>query len=70
MYAKDILVVDEGDILLDKEIKKQLVKAQPRHVVLLSAVPKEAWTAMQRLCFRNKQGKQGAYVDARCVFPP
>ena len=53
-YAKDVLVADEGDCLITREVKEQLVLCQPRHLVLLSAVPKEAWTGMQRLSFRNK----------------
>ena len=62
--------VEKADTLLDKDVTKLLVQAQPRHVVLLSAVPKEAWTPEQRLCFNNKKGKQDTYIDARCVFPP
>ena len=68
-YAKSVLVIDEGDTVLLKDVSEQLAIAQPRHVVLLSAVPKESWTGTQRLSFRNKQGKPGTYLDVKCVFP-
>lgn len=56
-YGKDCcLVIDEGDTMLAKEVHKQLIIAQPRHLVLISAVPAEALTGMQRFCFRTARG--------------
>ena len=38
LYAKAILVVDEADIMLEKEIRKQLSVSYPKTLVMLSAV--------------------------------
>ena len=69
VYAKDILLVDEGDTMLVKEIKQQLGMAYPRHLVLLSAVPRSAWTGAQKLCFKTVKDREGKYLDVQDVFP-
>ena len=43
-YAKDIIIADEGDTLLVREVNQQLGLSYPKHLLLLSAVPREAWT--------------------------
>ena len=68
-FCKDILVVDEGDTMLVHDINIQLSLSYPRHLVLLSAVPREAWTGTQKLCFTTVKGREGKYIDASCVFP-
>ena len=46
LYAKAILVVDEGDIMLEKEIRKQLSVSYPKTLVMLSAVEREQWSGL------------------------
>ena len=46
LYAKDILIVDEGDILLKKEIRNQLSLSYTRTLVMLSAVEREQWSGL------------------------
>ena len=46
LYAKAILVVDEGDIMLEKEIRNQLSVCYPRILVMLSAVEREQWNGL------------------------
>ena len=41
--AAEVAIIDEGDLLLDIETNQQLNAACPRHLVLLSAVPQDAW---------------------------
>ena len=43
-FAKDIIIADEGDTLLVREVNQQLGLSYPKHLILLSAVPREAWT--------------------------
>ena len=47
LYAKEVLLVDEGDTLLVQEINQQLSTVRPKHLVLLSAVPWDALTDTQ-----------------------
>ena len=68
-FCKDILVVDEGDTMLVRDVNTQLSLSYPRHLVLLSAVPRAAWTGTQQLCFTTIKGREGRYIDASCVFP-
>ena len=66
-FTKSILVVDEGDTILERVVNQAL--SNPKHLVLLSAVPREAWNGTQRLCFNSVKGRKGNYLDASCVFP-
>ena len=68
-FAKDVLVVDEGDTILEQEVNHQLSLCSPKQLVLLSAVPREAWNGAQKLCFSTVKGRKGKYLDASCVFP-
>ena len=45
-YSKDIIIVDEGDLLLEKGISKIKAALWPRHIFLLSALPKASWTGI------------------------
>ena len=69
VFAKSCLVVDEGDMMLVKEVNQQLGLAYSSHLVLLSAVPREEWTGTQKLCFNTVKGREGMYVDVIGVFP-
>ena len=44
-YAKDIIVIDEGDQYLVRDISDIAKADWPRSFVLLSALPKSNWTA-------------------------
>ena len=68
-FAKDILIVDEGDTMLVRDVNTQFSLSYPRHLILLSAVPKDAWTGTQLLCFTTIKGREGRYIDASGVFP-
>ena len=46
LYAKAILVVDEGDIMLEKKIRVQLSVSYPKTLVMLSAVEREQWSGL------------------------
>ena len=69
LFVKDILIVDEGDTMLIRRINQQLSLSYPRHLILLSAVPRDAWTGTQELCFTTIKGREGRYIDASSVFP-
>ena len=69
VYAMNVLVVDEGDAVLIKQVNEQLGLAKAKHVVLLSAVPRAALTGTQKLCLRTEKGKEGKYLDVQSVFP-
>ena len=56
-FAKDVLVVDEGDTILERQVNQQLSLCYPKQLVLLSAVPKDAWNGAQRLCFATIKGR-------------
>ena len=43
-FQRDCIVLDEGDTYLVQEVNQHLGAANPRHVVLLSAVPRATWT--------------------------
>ena len=62
-------MADEADLLLRRDISHKKVSAWPRGFVLLSALPKAAWSKLQCLCFDAPEGKTGCYVDTACVFP-
>ena len=64
-----MVVVDEGDLILDPKFTSLLVDAWPRRMVLLSALPREGWTARQELSFTTAKGKKNHYVDVKSVFP-
>jgi len=40
----DAIIVDEGDLLLEREVNLRLNLSCPKHLILLSAVPKEGWS--------------------------
>ena len=67
--VSECLVIDEGDLVLDREMNQSWNVACPRHILLLSAVPKESWNGTQRLCFQSVKGRKGIYLDATGVFP-
>ena len=46
-----------------------MAAANPRLVVMLSAVPRDAWSPTQGLCFSNVKGRTGLYLGAAEVFP-
>jgi len=50
-YFKDCVVIDEGDTALVRELNQQLNISAPKHLLLLSAVPKDAFTGTQKLSF-------------------
>lgn len=39
----ECLVIDEGDLVLDREMNRSWNVACHKHILLLSAVPKESW---------------------------
>ena len=43
--GQEIVIVDEGDLILEREIFHLPLAVWPRRLVLLSALPREAWTA-------------------------
>jgi len=43
-YTKSYLIIDEGDTVLNREVNQKLSQANPKHILMLSAVPKEAWS--------------------------
>lgn len=67
-YSKDIVVADEGDLMLTRAISDQKPANWPKRFVLLSAVPRSSWTPTQEHAFSNN-GRKGIYFDATCVFP-
>ena len=69
VYAKDCLVIDEGDTVLTEVVIQQLGLAYPKHLVLLSAVPRNAWTGTQSLCFSTIKGRHSKHIDVDGVFP-
>jgi hypothetical protein len=68
-HSRGVLLVDEGDTMLVREIHQQLALSYPRHLVLISAVPREAWSGTQRLCFQDGKRRAGKYLDVKAVFP-
>ena len=52
-----------------REINLQLGICPPKHLVLLSAVPREAWSGTQKLYLCTVKVRKGKYLDASCVFP-
>ena len=43
-FSKDIVIVDEGDLFLRRDISERQVPNWPRSWILLSALPKTSWT--------------------------
>ena len=37
--------------------------------MLISAVPREAWSGTQKLCFQDGKRRAGKYLDVKAVFP-
>ena len=69
-FSRDtLLTIDEGDTILVKEMHEQLSKSSSKNVLLLSAVPQEAWSGAQKLSFSTIKGYKPLYLDARCLFP-
>jgi hypothetical protein len=68
-FTKDIIVVDEGDLLLERTLPKVKTSILPYHMVLLSALAQESWTGIQKLTFSSNPGITSSYIDTSCVFP-
>jgi len=68
-YSKDCVIVDEGDTVLVREVNQQLNIASPKHLMLLSAVPRDSWSGTQKLSFLTIKGHVPRYLDARSIFP-
>lgn len=43
-FSKDIVIIDEGDLMLTREVSERSVTHWPRSWILLSALPKTSWT--------------------------
>ena len=70
-FNKDVLVADEGDQLLIRQVTHKETSAWPKRWVLLSALSRDQWSETQKICFKtNKSTYQGIYVDVGAVFPP
>ena len=67
--SKDVIVVDEGDQLLLREVAHKQTSAWPKSWVLLSALPRESWSPAQQLSFHGAKGRSGFYIDTTCVVP-
>lgn len=63
--SKDIVVADEGHMLLIRSVGDKPASAWPKRFVLLSAVTRDQWTGTEALSFQNVIGKQrtAIYVD-------
>ena len=68
-YSKDCVIVDEGDTILVREVNQQLNLVAPKHLLLLSAVPRDSWSGTQKLSFSTIKGHIPRYLDARSIFP-
>ena len=68
-FSKEILMCDEGDLLIKREVSGRSVANWPKAWILLSATPRTSWTKYQELCFQPGKGKIGIYLDASKVFP-
>ena len=68
-FKKDIIVIDEGDQVLVREVANIETFSLPKRWVLLSALPRDRWTDQQELCFSRAKNRAGHYIDATSVFP-
>ena len=60
-------MVDEGDNILEPTHQADAI--WPRRLILLSALPRDSWSAKQNLSFTSAKGKKPHYIDAAQVFP-
>ena len=68
-FTKDIVIVDEVDMFLTRDISGRAVTQWPKSFILLSATSKNSWSKYQELCFLPGKGKLGIYLDVSKVFP-
>ena len=50
-FIKDVVLIDEGDMMLTRDISDRSIPHWPRSWILLSALPKSSWTGTQSLSF-------------------
>jgi len=64
-----VVLVDEGDLMLRRDLLHRLNVQWPKKLVLLSAIPRSTWSPTQELSFSTIKNKTALYIDASCVFP-
>ena len=68
-FCSQVVIADEADLLLTRDISHRRVSAWPRRFVLLSAFERSNWSGIQTLSFEASPGKTARYLDANPVFP-
>ena len=68
-FAKQLIFVDEGDLVLERAIMEKLATSKAKNVILLSALPQTQWTLLQLLSFNSMKNKISKYADVSGVFP-
>ena len=67
--SSEVVIIDEADLVLERDFTHLAGAVWPKRFVLLSALPKKSWSAIQELAFSHIKGKRAHYIDVSSVFP-